>query len=111
MLSSEPRESAQDVDTDYAFDGTKQMYTEADSTNPLSWYATTKSEGAKRVLGLGDKGLVIRISNPYRAHQVGKKDFVHKMLERLLAGSEVVAPYQFCYGYLSCGRKPGSVSV
>ena len=52
----------------------------------------TKSEGAKRVLGLGDKGLVIRISNPYRAHPIGKKDFAHKMLERLLAGTEVIAP-------------------
>ncbi len=80
------------VDTDYAFGGLRQLYTESDDIHPLSWYATTKSEGAKRVLGLGDKGLVIRISNPYRAHQVGKKDFVHKMLERLLAGSEVVAP-------------------
>ncbi len=80
------------VDTDYAFDGTKQTYTEEDVIHPLSWYAMTKSEGAKRVLGLGDKGLVIRISNPYRAHPIGKKDFAHKMLERLLAGTEVIAP-------------------
>ncbi|MEK7533246.1 MAG: sugar nucleotide-binding protein [Patescibacteria group bacterium] len=80
------------VDTDYAFDGKKQTYTEEDSIHPLCWYAMTKSEGAKRVLGLGDKGLVIRISNPYRAHPIGKKDFAHKMLERLLAGTEVIAP-------------------
>ncbi len=80
------------VDTDYAFDGSKQSYTETDSTHPLSWYAQTKSEGARRVLGLGDGGLVIRISNPYRAHPVGKKDFAHKMLERLQAGEQVVAP-------------------
>lgn len=80
------------VDTDYAFDGSKQSYTETDSTHPLSWYAQTKSEGARRVLGLGDSGLIIRISNPYRAHPVGKKDFAHKMLERLLAGEQVVAP-------------------
>lgn len=80
------------VDTDYAFDGTKQTYTEEDPAYPLGWYATTKSEGAKRVLGLGENGLVIRISNPYRAHPVGKKDFVHKMLERLLTGDEVIAP-------------------
>lgn len=80
------------VDTDYAFDGKKETYTEEDVIHPLSWYAMTKSEGAKRVLKLGDKGLVIRISNPYRAHPIGKKDFAHKMLERLLTGSEVIAP-------------------
>lgn len=80
------------VDTDYAFDGKKESYTEEDEPHPLGWYATTKYEGAKRVLALGDLGLVIRISNPYRAHPIGKKDFVHKMLERLQAGSPVVGP-------------------
>ncbi len=77
------------IDTDYAFDGKKEFYTEEDTPNPLGWYAKTKSEGAKRVLALGDDGLVIRISNPYRAHPVGKKDFVHKMLERLTAGQPI----------------------
>lgn len=80
------------IDTDYAFDGKKKSYTEEDIPNPLGWYALTKSEGAKRVLALGDMGLVIRISNPYRAHPVGKKDFVHKMLERLGSGQEIKAP-------------------
>lgn len=77
------------IDTDYAFDGKKKSYTEEDVPHPLGWYATTKSEGAKRVLALGNMGLVIRISNPYRAHPVGKKDFVHKMLERMQAGQPV----------------------
>lgn len=79
------------IDTDYAFDGTKKdyPYKEDDSVHPLGWYAQTKSEGAKRVLTLGDHGLVIRISNPYRAHPVGKKDWVHKMLERLQAGTPI----------------------
>jgi dTDP-4-dehydrorhamnose reductase len=77
------------IDTDYAFDGTKQSYTEDDTPHPLGWYATTKSEGAKRVLALGSQGLVIRISNPYRANPVGKKDFVHKMLERLQSGQGI----------------------
>lgn len=80
------------IDTDYAFDGTKKSYSEEDTPNPLGWYAVTKSEGAKRVLALGQQGLVIRISNPYRAHPVGKKDFVHKMLERMQSGQSVTAP-------------------
>lgn len=78
------------VDTDYAFDGKKKSYTEEDTPNPLGWYAVTKSEGAKRVVTSG--GLVIRISNPYRANPVGKKDFVHKMLEWLQTGQVVTAP-------------------
>jgi len=77
------------VDTDYAFDGTKRVYTEEDDPHPLGWYAITKYEGAKRVLALGGNGLVIRIANPYRAHPVGKKDFVHKMMERLESGQDV----------------------
>lgn len=86
------------IDTDYAFDGKKSSYSEEDQPNPLGWYAITKYEGAKRVLDLGDLGLVIRISNPYRANPVrdktlpGKKDFVHKMLERLQSGQDVRAP-------------------
>lgn len=80
------------IDTDYAFDGKKKSYSEDDVPSPLGWYALTKSEGAKRVLALGNLGLVIRISNPYRAHPVGKKDFVHKMLERMLSRQQVAAP-------------------
>src|SRR3989344_8194891 len=80
------------VDTDYAFDGTKKEgYTEEDTPNPQGWYAKTKTEGAKRVVAY-DKGLVIRISNPYRANPVGKIDFIHKMLERLRNQKEIVAP-------------------
>lgn len=78
------------IDTDYAFDGKKKSYTEEDEPHPLGWYAKTKTEGAKRVLAIG--GLIIRISNPYRANPVGKKDFVHKILERIQAGQSVKAP-------------------
>ncbi len=78
------------IDTDYAFDGKKKSYTEEDTPSPLGWYAKTKTEGAKRVLAIG--GLIIRISNPYRANPIGKKDFVHKMVERMRAGQSVKAP-------------------
>ena len=80
------------VDTDYAFDGAKREYIETDIPSPLGWYATTKSEGAKRVAALGSDGLVIRIANPYRANPVGKTDFVHKMLERLRVKAGISAP-------------------
>ncbi len=80
------------IDTDYAFDGTKKLYTESDTPSPLGWYAQTKSEGAKRVLALESDGLVVRIANPYRANPVGKTDFVHKMLERLTKNMGISAP-------------------
>lgn len=86
------------IDTDYAFDGKKTSYDETDDTSPMSWYGITKSEGAKHVLSLGEYGLVIRIANPYKANpvglpaQVGKKDFVHKMIDRLRAGQDITAP-------------------
>lgn len=79
------------IDTDYAFDGTKKEYTESDVPNPQGWYAMTKYEGAKRVLAMDALGLVIRISNPYRANPVGKKDFAHKILERLQSNQEIIA--------------------
>lgn len=81
------------LDTDYAFDGTKKLYTESDEPNPLGWYAITKHEGALRALTLGGDSLILRISNPYRAFPVGKKDFVHKMLERLQSGQGITAPH------------------
>ena len=80
------------IDTDYAFDGMQKSYTEEDTPHPLCWYAETKSEGATRVLSLGKQGIVVRISNPYRAHPVGKTDFVHKMLERMNQGLPINAP-------------------
>ncbi len=79
------------VDTDYAFDGKKKgQYTEEDEPHPLGWYGMTKFEGAKRVRALDNQSVIIRIANPYRARPVGKKDFVHKMLERLESGQPVV---------------------
>ncbi len=80
------------IDTDYAFDGKKSSYTEEDIPTPLGWYGMTKSEGAKRVLSMGEDGLIVRIANPYRAHPVGKMDFVHKMLERLTKNVGISAP-------------------
>lgn len=80
------------ISTDYVFDGKKDVYTEADALNPLGWYAKTKAEGENRVMSLGQSALIVRTANPYGAGATGKKDFVHKILERLGSGLEVVAP-------------------
>ncbi len=87
------------LSTDYVFDGTKPSpYSEDDRPNPVGWYATTKYEGEKRIMALGESGCVIRISNPYRSFPVGKKDWVHKIVERLEGGLPVASPIDslFC---------------
>lgn len=83
------------LSTDYVFDGIKDSYQEDDTPHPLGWYARTKYEGEKAVLGLGDHGLVVRLANPYRSfrpHLTGKVDVVHKIRERLSAGLPVTSP-------------------
>jgi dTDP-4-dehydrorhamnose reductase len=80
------------LSTDYVFDGTKKEYKEADVPSPQGWYAVTKYEGEKHVLAMGELGLVIRISNPYRANPISKRDWVHKMMDRLVAGQPIAAP-------------------
>lgn len=81
------------LSTDYVFDGTQSLaYGEEDTPNPLGWYATTKYEGEKHILALGDKGCVIRISNPYRSFPVGKLDWVHKIVARLEGNQPIESP-------------------
>jgi len=80
------------LSTDYVFDGTQGPYNEDAIGNPQGWYAKTKYEGEKIVKELADLGLVVRIANPYRAHPVGKKDFMHKILDRLRENLQVTAP-------------------
>jgi dTDP-4-dehydrorhamnose reductase len=51
------------ISTDYVFDGTKtEPYTEEDEPNPISVYGESKLEGEHRVLSLGDRHLVARVS-------------------------------------------------
>lgn len=71
------------VSTDFVFDGTKQEYTEEDEPHPLNWYAMTKYAGEKLVSTLGRQGLIIRIANPFRAKNGEKKDFVHRIMDKL----------------------------
>jgi dTDP-4-dehydrorhamnose reductase len=85
------------VSTDYVFSGTQDSYTEEDIPDPEGWYGVTKYEGEKRVKELGDKALIVRIANPYRAGTVmlegiERMDFVHKILERLQKRETVSAP-------------------
>lgn len=79
------------ISTDYVFDGTKDQYTEDDTPNPQGWYAISKYEAERSVTKLGNEGVIVRIANPYRAHQVGKLDFVHKVINLLSQSKKVVS--------------------
>ena len=48
------------LSTDFIFDGTKQMYTEADAPNPLSYYGWSKLEAEKRVQELAKDYAILR---------------------------------------------------
>jgi dTDP-4-dehydrorhamnose reductase len=80
------------LSTDYVFDGRADSYDENAVGNPQGWYAKTKYEGEKIIKSMSSLGLVIRIANPYRANPVGKKDFMHKILDRLKEGLPLAAP-------------------
>lgn len=80
------------ISTDFVFDGTKNEYRENDIPHPLSWYAITKYEGEKRVATLGDKGLIVRITAPYRAQNPTKPDFVHRIISVLKEHKAVTSP-------------------
>ncbi len=72
--------------TDFVFDGTNPPYTEDSPTHPLGQYALTKYESEKIV---GTKGMIIRISYPYRATFEPKKDFVRSLRFALSENKEL----------------------
>ena len=80
------------LSTDYVFDGRADSYDEQAVGNPQGWYAKTKYEGEKIITSMASLGLVVRIANPYRAKPVGKKDFMHKILDRLKERLPIAAP-------------------
>lgn len=79
------------ISTDFVFDGTKDMYTEEDTPNPVGWYGKTKYEGEKLVMTL-PQWIVARIAFPYGPAPQPKPDFVHKIRDRLAAGQSVQSP-------------------
>ena len=48
------------LSTDFIFDGTKEMYTETDEANPLSYYGWSKLEAEKRVQELAKDYVILR---------------------------------------------------
>ncbi len=80
------------ISTDFVFDGTKDHYIESDTPNPISFYGQTKYEGEKRVLDIGDLGLVVRLSFPYRQDAWKKADFIHRIIEKFKSSEHIIVP-------------------
>lgn len=80
------------ISTDFVFDGSKkEAFTEKDEPNPVNWYGETKYQGEK-VLKNGDiEYTIIRIASPYCNVNIGKKDFVHRIMEKLQNGEKITA--------------------
>lgn len=79
------------VSTDFVFDGTSDVYSEADRPNPVNFYGLTKYAGEKIVQSLGELATICRISFPYRVRFSAKLDLVRAILSRLMSGGQVVA--------------------
>jgi len=80
------------VSTDYVFDGATvdRAYREGDPTGPLCWYAETKLEGERGVLGAGGRACVARIEMPFSAKPHRKLDLARLTLARLGRGEPMV---------------------
>ena len=72
--------------TDFVFDGKNPPYFEDSQPNPLGIYAASKYEGE---IVVGNKGMIVRISYPYRVAYDKKMDFVRNIKEALSQGKKL----------------------
>lgn len=74
------------VSTDFVFDGKHPPYDEDALPNPLAVYGKTKYEGEKII---GNEGMIVRISYPYRAVFEPKRDFARTIRHLLEQGKTI----------------------
>lgn len=78
------------VSTDFVFSG-DTPHGESDIPNPLNFYGKTKLEAERYVQTLGNNGLIIRISFPFRAYFNKREDIVRMFISSLRQGKTVKA--------------------
>ncbi len=74
------------ISTDFVFDGTHPPYTEKSIPNPLSIYGKSKYAGEKTV---EDRGMIVRLSYPYRSEFQPKKDIMRTLKSLLETGKQL----------------------
>jgi dTDP-4-dehydrorhamnose reductase len=77
------------VSTDYVFDGKKGLYTEKDSTNPISYYALTKLKGEEFTKKYANTWCIARPSVIYGWSPKHKLNFATWLITNLQQGKEV----------------------
>jgi dTDP-4-dehydrorhamnose reductase len=77
------------ISTDFVFDGIKKFYNEEDKPNPVNWYGFTKFEGENKVKEHTEEYVILRISYPYRANFSLKRDFVRRLLEKMVKKEKI----------------------
>ncbi|MCX6732469.1 MAG: sugar nucleotide-binding protein [Candidatus Roizmanbacteria bacterium] len=75
------------ISTDFVFDGTTPPYVETSTPNPISVYGASKYAGEKVV---GNNGMIVRISYPYRSVYEIKKD-IFRTLKGLLENGKTLS--------------------
>jgi dTDP-4-dehydrorhamnose reductase len=75
------------ISTDFVFDGTNPPYEEGSIPNPISVYGSSKYAGEKVV---GQNGMIVRISYPYRSVFEVKKD-IFRTLKGLLENGKTLS--------------------
>lgn len=72
------------ISTDYVFDGTKGLYTENDSPNPINYYGKTKLEGELKIKEFCENYAICRLSSLYGWNTTTKKlNFATWIVEKL----------------------------
>lgn len=76
------------LSTDYVFDGTKGLYKESDTVNPLGVYAKHKLASEQVVQASGLEHLICRITNVYGDETRGK-NFIARLSENMRKAEEM----------------------
>lgn len=74
------------ISTEFVFDGTNPPYYEDSPTNPLNYYGQNKVESEELIK---DKGMIVRLSSPYRKDFAMKKDIVRTVKSLLEQGKSL----------------------
>ncbi|MBP6044530.1 MAG: NAD(P)-dependent oxidoreductase [Microgenomates group bacterium] len=74
------------ISTDFVFDGREGPYDENSQPNPIGYYGKTKFEGEEVVK---DRGMIVRISYPYRAAYEKRGDFFRTIKSLVKQGKSI----------------------
>ena len=75
--------------TDLVFDGTRGNYFESDPVNPINYYAQSKAEAEREIMGMNGNYVIARVALVYGISLTDNHTFFERMLNQLQAGGEI----------------------